>query len=68
MASSSSPGSVEKLLGGGNSTWAKAGRRRTDGLGLWKEQQRVRVRVNPVGNDHRVHPVAHESVECEAEE
>ena len=42
---------MEKLLGGGDSTWAKAGRRKTDGLGLWKEQQRVRVRMNPVGND-----------------
>ena len=59
---------MEKLLGGGDSTWAKAGRGKTDGLGLWKEQQRVRVRANPVENDHRVHPMAHRSVECEAEE
>ena len=31
-------------------------------------RSRVRVRMNPVGNNHRVHPVAHRSVECEAEE
>lgn len=44
MASSGSPGSMEKLLGGGDGTWAKR-RRKTDRLGLWKEQQSVRVRV-----------------------